>query len=231
LPGIRKRIEGGKQKKVPDFLNTDECKGLEEAAKKHAPRFYPMFLTFLRTGLRVGELIALEWGDVDWNEGYIFVERSFSQGEIGPTKNRKNRKVDMSPTLIQVLTEHRRRMSEEALQGGRPLPERVFTTPGGDLYWPQAIWKNLVRLTKKAGMRKLHTHIFRHTYASTHLKAGTSIAYVSRQLGHSSISITVDVYGHFVPGDLRDAAKVLDGAEKPQPRRNQNPPNPISRGI
>jgi integrase len=116
----------------------------------------------------------------------------------------------MSDQLLVELTDHKRRMAAESLKAGRTLPEYIFSTVEGLRVWPHVARRILDALTKKAGIRKLNPHIFRHSFATQLLAANQSIAYVQQQLGHSSISMTVDVYGHLVPGANRAAVNVLD---------------------
>jgi integrase len=208
--GARKHAKGGKTKRPVDAMTQDETRDFLAAASEHTPRFYPLFLTGLRTGMRIGEIVALEWGDLDWHGKFIVVQRNFWQGTLGTPKNGKTRRVDMSDQLIAELTDHRRRMAAESLKAGRTLPEWVFSTVEGRRVWPHVARRILDALTKKAGIRKLNPHVFRHTFATQLLAANQSIAYVQQQLGHSSISMTVDVYGHLVPGANRAAVNVLD---------------------
>jgi integrase len=89
-------------------------------------------------------------------------------------------------------------------------------------------------LLDKAGVRHIRVHDARHTYASLMLRRGAPIAYMSRQLGHSSIKVTVDLYGHFIPGADRHhveaLAQAIDEAERDPnaPPRNQFPPKQTS---
>ena len=214
---VRKYAKGGKKKRPVDFLTPEEGTSFLTAAREHTPRFYPLFLTALRTGMRIGELVALQWGDVDFNGKFIVVQRTFWQGTIGTPKNGKTRHVDMSDQLVTELSDHRRRMASEALREGREMPEWIFSTVEGKRLWPQIARGILDRLTKKAGIRKLTPHIFRHSFASQLIAGNQSLVYIQKQLGHSSISMTVDVYGHLVPGANREAVNLLDDQQAATP--------------
>jgi integrase len=227
--GARKHAKGGKTKRPIDAMTREETRAFLSAAREHTPRFYPLFLTGLRTGMRIGELVALEWDDIDWRGRFIVVQRNFWQGHLGTTKSGKTRRVDMSDQLVAELTDHRRRMAAESLKVGRPLPDFIFSTVEGKRVWPHVARRILDALTKKTGIRKLNPHIFRHTFATQLLAANKSITYVQQQLGHSSISMTVDVYGHLVPGANREAVNVLDDHQTDG--KNATPAQPDDENI
>ncbi len=209
-------IRLGKIVKVPsrkgrvDFLNPDESRKLLDTVQEHFPRWLPFFLTALRTGMRVGELIALQWEDIDWNGKFIEVRRAISRGVVGTPKNGKPRRIDLSDRLAAVLTDHRRMMGKEALAQGHSLPERVFVNPEGGELKASSVVKPYRRILTKAGLRRLRFHDLRHSFASALLANGEPLAYVKEQMGHSSIQITVDVYGHLEPGANREAVNRLD---------------------
>ena len=123
----------------------------------------------------------------------------------------------MSDQLVTELSDHRRRMAAEALREGREMPEWIFSTVEGKRVWPQIARKFLDLVTKRAGIRKLTPHIFRHSFASQLIAANQSLVYIQKQLGHSSISMTVDVYGHLVPGANREAVNLLDDQQAATP--------------
>jgi len=232
----RKYVKGGKEKRPVEAMTHEETSAFLAAAREHTPRFYPLFLTGLRTGMRIGELVALEWSDIDWLGKFIIVQRNFWQGTIGTPKSGRIRRVDMSDQLIIELADHRRRMAAESLKEGRPLPEFIFSTVKGRRVWPNFARGILDALTKKAGIRKLNPHIFRHTFATQLITANQSLAYIQQQLGHASIAMTVDVYGHLVPGANRTAVNVLDdhqatGKDATSAQPDAKKPNEIIGGI
>jgi integrase len=193
-------------------LTRDEASALLEALNEHYPRHQPFFLCALRTGMRLGELLALEWGDIDFSGGFIEVRRAYVLGHITTPKNGKNRRVDMSRQLAETLQRLLVARKKEALaKGWSEVPERVFVNEVGGVldhgnlrqrvYWPALA---------KAGLRRIRIHDLRHTFASLLLQNGESIVYVKDQLGHHSIQITVDIYGHLVPGANRQAVDRLD---------------------
>jgi integrase len=193
-----------------EFLSREEADSLLEAAREHHPRFYPLLLTALRTGLRIGELLALQWGDVDWHGKFIEVRRNVWRKSISTPKSGRLRRVDMSDQLAVVLRYHRRKIAEEAIGKGRPISEWAFPAPEGGLQRPDKVRVYFRACLKEAKLREIPFHALRHTYASLLIANGESLAYVKEQMGHHSIQITVDVYGHLIPGANRQAVNRLD---------------------
>jgi integrase len=193
-------------------LTRDEARAFIEAVEEHSPRYYPFFLCALRTGMRLGELLALQWGDIDFLGGFIEVRRSFTHGHYTTPKNGKSRRVDMSPQLAETFKELRTARKREALANGRgEVTDLVFVNETGKLI-SESNLRNRVffKALAKAGLRRIRIHDLRHGFASLLLQQGESLAYVKEQMGHSSIQITVDTYGHLVPGSNRQAVAKLD---------------------
>jgi len=193
-------------------LTRDEAQALLEAVGKHYPRYYPFFLCALRTGMRLGELLALEWGDIDFQGGFIEVRRAYTKGQLTTPKNGKSRRVDMSRQLADTLKELRTDRKREALaKGWGEVPELVFLNYEGRMINSFNLRPRVFHAAlEKVGLRRIRIHDLRHTFASLLLQNGESIVYVKDQLGHGSISITVDTYGHLVPGANRQAVDRLD---------------------
>jgi len=177
---------------------------------KYDRAWHPFFLCAFRSGCRLGELLGLEWGDVDFNGRFIQVQRSFRNGRLTPTKTGKVRRVDMSDQLHRELGELLTKRKTEALKAGTgEVVEIVFHTNGAHTSQNTVrnVWK---RLLPKAGLSDRRIHDIRHTYASILLSTGASPVYVKEQLGHSSIQMTVDIYGHLIPSGNREAVNRLD---------------------
>jgi integrase len=170
--------------------------------------------------MRKGELIGLQWGDIDWVGKFIEVRRSYSFGNMTTPKSGKSRRVDMSDQLMAVLRSLKAEMAEEALAGGKSFGELVFPSEAGTPRDPSHVVREFNRALKKAGLRHIRFHDLRHTNASLLLQNGESPVYVKEQLGHHSIQITVDTYGHLIPGANRQAVNRLDDpiitAQRPQ---------------
>jgi len=190
----------------------DELASLLESFQSHFPDHYPQALTLARTGMRLGESLALQWDDINFEGRFITIQRTFSRGKIGLPKNGKRRRVDMSKQLTQVLKNAKyQRKIETINKGWGKVPKWVFVSNAGtplDVnHWRKRIFYKAI---EKAELRKIRVHDIRHTFASLLIQAGESLAYVRDQLGHHSISITVDIYGHLTPGGNKDAVDRLD---------------------
>jgi integrase len=164
--------------------------------------------------MRLGEALALQWGDIDFRSRFIEVRRNYVRGKITRPKNGKSRRVDMSQHLAEVLQRLQlQRQAEKLSQGWQTLPEWVFCMPTGSLLDQSNLRKRVfVHCLVKASFRHVRIHDLRHTYASLLIQQGESLAYIRDQLGHHSIQVTVDIYGHLVPGGNKTAVDRLDDA-------------------
>jgi integrase len=183
------------------------------AVIQHSPQHYAIFLCAIHTGLRSGELAGLQWGDLDVSGKFLMVRRSIVRGMIMPTKTGKVRKVDVSDALLETLLELRRKRKESLLAEGKnelPPDSWIFANKEGN-YPDMKNLKNrhFQKCLEKAGLRQIRFHDLRHTFASLLLQNGEPLTYVKEQLGHASIKMTVDVYGHLVPGANRQAVNRL----------------------
>jgi len=132
----------------------------------------------------------------------------------------------MSAQLTQTLRELRGARKTEALQRGwGRVPDWLFCTEdGGALDGDNLRHRVFYKVLEKAQLRRVRFHDLRHTFASLLIAQGASLAYVRDQLGHASIQLTVDTYGHLVPGANRQAVDRLDDAppSKPQTTRDES---------
>ncbi len=211
----RKNTEGGASQDHVSFLTREELGLLLRTAQEHFPQWYPLVSLLARTGLRIGEACALQWGDIDFHGRFIEVRRNCVHYRITTPKNGKTRRVDLSQQLTDTLKVLLLERKKETLsRGWGEVPPWVFSNSEQQLVdhhnFRGRVWPKLLA---KAGMRWLRIHDLRHTFASLLIQNGESLAYVKDQLGHHSIRITVDTYGHLVPGGNRQAVDKLDGLE------------------
>ncbi len=181
--------------------------------KDVSPSYYLFLLTAVRTGLRLGELMGLQWGDLDFHGRFIEVKRQWNRAAYSDTKSGKMRRVDMSRQLCEALRQAMdSRRVELAIQGREIDPqEPVFrSSVGGPLQESNVRRRLLAPCLDRAGIRQIHPHVLRHTFASLLLSNGEPITYVKEQLGHASIQLTVDTYGHLIPGANKAAVDRLD---------------------
>jgi integrase len=114
-----------------EIFDRAEVGRLLELAESDFPEYHPFVLCLARTGMRLGEAIALEWRDVDWITRVLLVRRSRRRGRVSEPKNGKLRRVDMSAQLADVLRGLKTLQEAEAVLAGREPPERVFSAPDG----------------------------------------------------------------------------------------------------
>jgi integrase len=218
-------IERDKREHLDPF-NKQEVEAFLKACLELYPEHYPFFLTAFRTGMRLGELLALQWGDIDWHGRFIQVSRSYKLGRITATKTGRSRRVDMSDGLVTALQAHLRLCKEQGFKLGLgDAPEFVFHREGAPLE-QNYIRRIFKRVLAKAGLREIRIHDIRHTYASLLLSEGVSPVYVKEQLGHSSIQMTVDIYGHWIPNAERRAVSALDSLSGVQESPETTPLQP-----
>lgn len=204
LPKISKRRE-------VNPLTRDELANVLAFAKEKAPRLYPLFLCAARTGLRQGELVALQWDDVNVAGRFLEVRRSFTHGAMTTPKNGESRRVDMSRELTEALQALQiDRQLETITRGWEETPAWIFCDAQGARFHHNVVRKAFHALLKSAGVRRVRFHDLRHTFASLLLQNGESPVYVKEQMGHSSIQVTVDLYGHLIPGGNQQAVDRLD---------------------
>lgn len=125
-------------------------------------------MTALRTGLRLGELLALQWDDIDWHDGYIQVQRNLVAGKLTTPKNHQCRRVDLSRQLRATLRLWRKRKSVAWLQLGRPRPSWVFSTVVGTPFDESNVRKFHRAILEKAELRHRRHRLSRSWAAPAH---------------------------------------------------------------
>lgn len=203
-----------KQLDVDPLTEEETTKLLDQAKVYLGGIYYPPMVCGLRTGMRIGEIQALQWGDIDFNGRFIEVKRSWRNGRITGTKSKKRRRVDITPHLSETLQALRVIQKRRALKDGRQVSEWVFANERGKMLHRKAFRNGLNRCLGRAGLRRVRIHDLRHSYATIRLLRGHNVGDVCYQLGHSSIKITYDIYGHWIPGKFKSEVDELD---HPQP--------------
>jgi integrase len=171
-------------------------------------------LVALKTGMRQGELLALCWNDVDLHAAVVRVRRSFTGGALGTPKNRERRDVDLISDVVELLTQ----MRSETNSGGESLvfqleKSSAFLSPTIVLrrhLYPAMVSAGIPRLGPTQENRTFHS--FRHTFAKRALENGAQVTWLSRHLGHSSLKVTTDIYGHWERGERKLQVAKMEGA-------------------
>jgi len=197
-------------------LNSQALADLIDAARGH-PIFAPVIIA-TGTGGRRAEISALVWSDVDMTTGIVTISKAhkeLSAGSviIGPPKGGRGRKIRLPTSYLELLAEWRRTQAEQLLALGHRVgpDDYICTDKIGRLMAPNRITDAFRELAKRCRISATF-HTLRHSHASLLLAAGTDIKTVQTRLGHSTASITLNVYGHQIPGNDKDEAERLDRA-------------------
>jgi integrase len=157
-------------------------------------------------GFRLGESLAMRLENFDFKSRNFYVCESFKSHKFSLPKKGKTRLVDLPKFLIEEFHSYVLHLKKEGLKNGTGGDINLLFIDPKDNGYPfsqRKIQMLMKRVCKSAGMRVRHPHDLRHTYATICLMSGMSPAYVQKQLGHYSIQMTVDVYGHWIPGEGR----------------------------
>jgi integrase len=212
-----------KPPKAPDretpMLQPDQAAVLLERLR--GKPLYLLASLALGTGLRRNELLGLRWGNVDLDAGWLTIEQALEQTathgiRIKSPKTRHGRRTISLPAhLVTELRTHWREQQEQRLAAGlgkAPDTAPVFATADGRHLSPNAITKAWPVAMAAIGMPAVTLHSLRHTHASMLINAGLDILAISRRMGHSSPTITLNVYGHLIHGTDDRAAQVMEAA-------------------
>lgn len=159
----------------------------------------------LYAGLRRGELMALRWEDVDVARGVIRVERSWDAQArvfVEPKSRAGRRRVPIAGVLRDILVEHKMAAAGELVVGRADEPRLPFNDT--------SVAQRAYRAWQRAGLEAITLHEARHTFASLMIAAGVNAKALASYMGHSSVTITYDRYGHLMPGNEDEAAALLD---------------------
>lgn len=204
-----------------NILTPDEIRKLLAATDDH---YRLLVQTAVFTGMRQGELLGLQWGDVDWSGREIHVRRAFKDGAFTQPKTRASqRRVAVPDFLLHELKAWKLRCPKGEL-------DMVFPNGAGN---PEThanvLQRGFYPALRRAGLRKIRFHDLRHTFASLLIANGEDVVRVSRQLGHASPHITLNTYSHALPNDHYGStdrlAELVYGSAAP----TDDPPSRIRR--
>ena len=179
----------------------------------------------LTTGLRQSEILGLKWSDVDWDRNTISIRRQLRRKHKKPNyfsslKTKSGiRTISVGINTMQKIREHyqiqkekRDRDRQEWEDNGLLFPTSVGTPMGQD-----NLYRRFKAIIRSSGLRDIRFHDLRHTAASLMLNHGISPLIVAKRLGHSKVSITLDTYGHLLPGMQQESADFIDNLITPIP--------------
>jgi integrase len=190
-------------------------------SREHNTANFIMWHVLAYTGMRRGELLALRWRDIDLDAATVSIRKSVTvvknKGKPdvireGDTKTNKPRVIDLDPATVEVIREWKRERGLIALQLARDSA-LAFGNHGGKFRHPdtfsQIFKENVARCGKMLGDNappEIRLHDLRHTHATILLRDRENVRIVSERLGHASVTVTLSVYHHVMPGDQRQAA-------------------------
>jgi integrase len=178
---------------------------------------YEFTMLAIASGCRRGELLALQWSDIDFNARVVRISKSLEQTKAGlrikPTKTEKPRELPLPDYAIGVLRAQRAVQSENRRQFERDYRDDlnlVFATLDGQYLKPDSMTAKVCLITKKAGLKGIGIHPLRHSFGSHLLSEGVPLATVSKLLGHSDVYTTAKIYSHSLTEDEKRVSAVLD---------------------
>jgi integrase len=190
-------------------LNVDECKRFLAAARES--EWFGLFALALTTGMRPSEYLALRWSDIDWLRGTASVCRTIQHLASGwrfdDTKRKRSRRVVKLQGFVLAALDSLRKaqvLTPESDPGA--VYDLIFHTRTRDPLRQQAVKRGFRRLLEAASIRPIRLYDLRHTAASLGVAAGVSVKAISEQLGHASISFTLERYSHVLPSIQDEAA-------------------------
>jgi integrase len=199
------------------FLTPEQVRALLDAAK--SSRYAPLFSLLVNTGVRRGEALALRWSDIDFEDKLLRVRGTLARVDgdliVTSTKTAKSkRSIPVSDGTDRLLKDIRKQQVRDQLKAGSQWHQSgyVFTTEDGQPCDPRNALRALKSAATKTGMTGVGLHTLRHSAATAMLTNGVPLKVVSEILGHASIVITADIYGHVSPDVSREALATLSAS-------------------
>jgi integrase len=196
------KAKGEAENKLEDPYNREELEQLLETFK--GDKHYPMVFFMVKTGCRAGEVAGLQWKDLNLEGRKVTISRAIVRGEVTDTKNGKSRSIDLTHALVAEL----RKLKIKNQKGG----DWVFQNNRGGIVcmdnFRKRVWYPMLEV---ADLRRTRIHDLRHSFASLLIKMTKDIYYAQKMLGHSSIKVTCDRYGHLLDDEKEErGVDVLD---------------------
>lgn len=208
-----------KKRQVPVY-DEEQVATLLQAVGKEDLKHQVLVYLAVFLGLRRSEIMALEWHHINFTKGTLEVRQASQyipgQGTItkGPKNESSVRTLALPNFLLNMLRQYRKQQLEHRLKLGDMWQgsERLFTTWDGRPGHPEWPSQWFPKFIKKHGLPPLNFHGLRHTGATIMINEGLPAKVISASLGHSQISTTMDIYGHFLKSAAREVADRLEQA-------------------
>lgn len=216
LPKVPKR-----ENKAIKFIAPEDLKALmaymEKLANKKFSYFfdYVLYSVLLATGCRFGEVVALEWSDIDLDNGTISITKNYNRllKLIGTPKSKAGvRVISIDKKTINLLRLYKNRQRQIFIETGARVSSVVFATPLKEYQNMATRQESLDRCIAEIGIPRFTFHAFRHTHASLLLNAGISYKELQYRLGHATLAMTMDIYGHLSKDKEKEAVSYYEKA-------------------
>ncbi|HEM5183865.1 TPA: site-specific integrase [Streptococcus suis] len=216
LPKVPKR-----ENKAIKFIAPEDLKALmaymEKLANKKFSYFfdYVLYSVLLATGCRFGEVVALEWSDIDLDNGTISITKNYSRllKLIGTPKSKAGvRVMSIDKKTINLLRLYKNRQRQIFIETGARVSSVVFATPLKEYQNMATRQESLDRRCAEIAIPRFTFHAFRHTHASLLLNAGISYKELQYRLGHATLAMTMDIYGHLSKDKEKEAVSYYEKA-------------------
>lgn len=204
-------------------LTLEEQKAFIKALE--GDRLQAAFLLDISTGMRLGELLALTWDDINLSQKYLIVRRTLARIKNRYTKDEKYKLVPQEPktekakrlipipdSIVPVLMQHKDQQEKEKADAGDLYEDKniVFSTDTGRYIHPRNFMRSFYRIVEKAGIPRANVHSLRHTFATRMLELGESAKVVQELLGHKNITQTLNTYTHVLEDTKKSAMSKID---------------------
>ncbi|HES4239752.1 TPA: site-specific integrase [Streptococcus pyogenes] len=208
-------------KKKVKFIDPSDLKSFLEHLESSQHKRYNLYFDavlyqlLLSTGLRIGEACALEWGDIDLENGTIAINKTYNKNLkfLSTAKTQSgNRVISVDKKTLRSLKLYQMRQRQLFNEVGARVSEVVFATPTRKYFNASVRQSALDTRCKEAGIERFTFHAFRHTHASLLLNAGISYKELQYRLGHANISMTLDTYGHLSKDKEKEAVLYYEKA-------------------
>jgi integrase len=185
------------------ILTPAEINALIEATEDQ--KYKTLFMLAIMSGARQGELFGAKWTDIDWINSQIHIQRSYNNQAMYDTKTEtSNRKIDIGPTMMTALRKWKLACPPNEF-------DLIFPNGAGNpLNHNNVVSRHFNPALKEAEIELIRWHDLRHTYASLLIEQGENIKYIQTQLGHSSPTVTLNVYAHLMKSVNQEAACRLE---------------------
>lgn len=196
------------QKRDIKFMTEQEMYDFQEVIKEFPLNKYLPLLTALHTGMRISELLALEWDDINFKKRLISVNKQYYKGNLSTPKTYTSiRNIDVPEFLLDELRKYH--------ASSKILSKIVFcSSTGGYISQDKFVKSWFKKAMKTIGLNDYNFHCLRHTHATYLLSNGVSLKYVSERLGHSTPQTTLNVYNHVLPNVNDKAMNLLENLKK-----------------